>query len=116
VVALVPTLLMLWFLRNSERFWPAVAVICLLFAIVGLFAVLLPLVIREPYTSLPLVMLSLLGLAQLLGVPLWTGAFALFAFIAPTRPARRLLMAAVAVELVIGVCAAVHWFAPSSRL
>jgi hypothetical protein len=52
-------------------------------------------------------------LAQLLGMPRWTLAFVLFAFLAPTRPARRLLIAAIGLELVIGLCAAIHWFVPS---
>src|SRR5678815_4601497 len=40
VVALVPTLLGLWFLRGHERFWNAVAVASLAFAVIGLVAVL----------------------------------------------------------------------------
>jgi len=59
---------------------------------------------------------GLLGLAQLLGMPLWTGAFVLFTFLTPTGPARRLLVAAIGLELVIGVFAAIHWFVPASRL
>ena len=31
--------------------------------------------------------------------------------VAPTRPAKRLLQGAIAVQLVIAVCAAIHWFA-----
>src|SRR5437773_10083939 len=47
VVALVPTLLALWFLRRHERFWDAVAVTSLTFAGAGLLAVLVPLVFHR---------------------------------------------------------------------
>lgn len=115
-VALVPTLLGLWFLRGNERFWNAVAVVALAFAAIGLIAVLMPLAFGTSGQSIPLALLELLGLAQLLGVPLWFAAFSLFALLAPTRRARRTLTLAVMFEAVIGVCAAVHWFAPGSGL
>ena len=57
-----------------------------------------------------------MGLAQLLGVPLWSAAFALFAWLAPTPETRRKLIIAVGIELVIAVCAAVHWFVPNSPI
>jgi len=63
-----------------------------------------------------LVLLGLLGVAQLLGVPLWMAAFVLFALLAPTPASRRLLTAAIGIELVIGVCALIHWFVPASPL
>ena len=50
VVALVPTLLALWFLRRHERFWNAVAVASLAFAGAGLLAVLVPLVFHRTTT------------------------------------------------------------------
>src|SRR3989442_11904889 len=53
---------------------------------------------------------------QLFGVPLWSVAFVLFAFLAPSREARRMLVTAVAIELVIGACALVHWFSPAPPL
>ena len=110
-VALIPTLLALWFLRRNAKLWQSIALASLGFASVGLLAVLMPLVNREPPSNAVTMVLGLLGLAQLLGVPLWTVAFVLLAFIAPTRP-RRLLVAAIGIELVIGVCPAVHWLAP----
>ena len=114
-VALIPTLVMLWFLRANLRFWQGIAIASLAFAGTGLVAVLLFMLGPGAPTHPILMVLSLLGLAQLLGVPLWIAAFVLFAFIAPARPARRLLVAAVGIELVIGVCATIHWFLPGSR-
>jgi len=49
-------------------------------------------------------------------MPLWSLAFALFAFLAPTREARRKLIFALGIELVIGARALVHWFVPASPL
>ena len=114
-VALVPTLLALWFLRGNEKFWNVVAVASLAFAIAGLLAVLTPLVTTSTRNA-ALALLGLFGLAQLLGVPLWVLAFGLFAWLAPTRQSRRKLLSALVIELVIGVCAVVHLLAPGSRL
>lgn len=113
VVALAPTLLALWFLRGHERFWNGVGVLSIAFAAAGLLAALL---FRSAPTQGALAVLSLLGLAQLLGVPLWAGAFVLFACLAPTRSARRKMMIAVGIELVIGIVALVHWFVPRAPL
>ena len=66
----------------------------------------------QPIQTAAIVAAELLAVVHLLGVPLWTAAFVLFALIAPTRPARRVLLAAVGVEVVVGVCAAIHWFVP----
>jgi hypothetical protein len=112
----VPTLLGLWFLRGSLKLWRLVAVASLAFASAGLLAVLATLVARDTPGHPALMLVELFGLAQLLGVPLWTVAFVLFAFLAPTRPTRRLLVAAIGIELVIGVYAAFHWFRPGSRI
>ncbi len=112
-LALPTTLVALLFLRSQERFWHGVAVLSLAFASAGLLAVLSPLVIPGVEGHPVLWPLGLLWLAQLLGVPLWTVAFALLAVIAPTWRTRRLLLAATGIELVIAVCAAIHWFVPS---
>jgi len=116
VVALVPTLLALWFLRGSTRLWQAIAFASVGFAGAGLVAVLVFLMSRDTSRSPVLMIVNLFGLAQLLGVPLWTIAFALFAAFAPTRHARRLLVTAIGIELVIGVFAAIHWLVPYSRI
>ncbi len=113
VVALAPTLYALWLLRRNTKFWNAVAIMSIAFAAVGLLGVLSTRAYAAAPKSVPLLLLSLLGLAQLLGVPLWSGAFALFAWLAPTRETRGKLMVAVGIELVIAVCAAVHWFVPN---
>jgi hypothetical protein len=112
VAALVPTLLLLWFVRPHAGFWRGVAVASLGFAGVGLVAVLLPLIQKTQPHDMPSMLLMLLRVVQLMGVPLWAAAFTLFAFLAPTRPARRMLVTAVGFELVIGVCAAIHWWMP----
>ena len=117
LVALAPTVLGLWFVRRHARLWQCVAALSLAFAIAGLIAMLTsPLIAHDRARHPALLLIDLLWVAQLLGVPLWTLGFVLFAFLAPTRPARRLLVAAIGVELVIAVCAAIHWFLPGSRI
>jgi hypothetical protein len=115
LVALVPTLLGLWFLRRHTGFWNLVAIGSLAFAAVSLAAVLVAVKLGGPTANLGLVFLSLLGLAQLLGMPLFFLAFVLFSVLAPTPLARRRLRIAVAIEAVIGVCALLHWFVPAAR-
>src|SRR5438093_7585135 len=72
VVALVPTLLALWFQRRNRRLWQSIAIASLGFATAGLLAVLMPLVTHDSPSNLVMMAFSLLGLAQLLGMPLWT--------------------------------------------
>ena len=115
-VAAVPTLLGMWFLRRHPRVWNALAAGAVAFAVVGLVTVLAPVVFQPPERSLLHLVLGLLWLTQLLGVPLWVLAFGVFALLAPTPVSRRLMWTALAIELVIGVCAIVHWFVPRSPL
>ena len=115
-VSLVPTLLALWFMRRNKGFWNAVAVASLAFAGVGLLAVLTPLAVHSGTTHTALMFVELLGLSQLLGVPLWFVVFALFALIAPFQDVRRKLVIAAGIEVAIGVCALVHWFVPRPPL
>jgi hypothetical protein len=116
IVALAPTLLALWFLRRNERFWKVVTILSVAFAGIGLIAVLLPLATHGSTKNPAFLLLGLVAIAQLLGAPLWAMAFALFAILAPTTEVRRRLIAAFGIELVIGVCALVHWLVPSSPL
>jgi hypothetical protein len=103
VVALVPTVLALWFLPRHETFWNAVAFASLAYASAGLVAVLTQFVFHDS-SNLMLMIVGLVGVSQMLGVPLWCVAFALFALLAPFRAARRKLVLATALELVIGAC------------
>ena len=109
VVAAAPTLLALWFLRANEKVWNGVAIASLAFAAAGLLAVLSTFVTRST-EHVALALLGLFSLLQLLGMPLWSVAFALLALLAPTRDTRRKLVYALGIELVIGVLALAHWF------
>jgi len=66
-VALVPTLLGLWFLRGNRKLWQAAGILSIAFASAGLLAVLLPLLVPDYSRQPGLLLFSLLGLAQLLG-------------------------------------------------
>jgi len=108
-VAVVTTGIGLWFARRSAAVWNTIPALALAFAGIGLIVALRPLPRAGGAVSPLFVPAELLRLAQLLGMPLWTVAFAVFAWIAPTRPARRQLVAAIAIELVIGAWNAIHW-------
>lgn len=116
VVALVPTVLALWFLRRHIGFWNGVATASIAFAALGLIAVLAPLAWRGSPQSIGLMIVDLLGLSHLLGVPLWLGAFVLFSLVAPNPGIRRRISVALAIEIVVGVCALVHWFVPAAPI
>jgi len=115
VVALAPTLMALWWLRRHTGFWNGIAILSVGFASVGLVAVLVSLVSRGTPRGVPLMVVELLGLSQLLGAPVWCGAFILFTIIAPTREIRSRMSLAVVMEVVIGVFAFIHWFVPALR-
>jgi hypothetical protein len=115
VVALIPTLIGLWYLRGNTQFWNLVGWGSLLFAGVSLLSVLIVMAHPAVTRSLVLMLLNVLALAQLLGVPFWLVGFVLFAVLAPDRGSRRLILGAIAIELVIGLCAFLHWFVPGSR-
>ena len=116
IVALAPTLLLLWFLRRHEGFWNLAGILSLTFAAIGLIAVLSPLVIDYKNEHGALVLLSLVAVFQWVGVPLWATACLFFAFLAPTQRTRRQMVAALGIELVIGVCTLIHWFVPNHPL
>src|SRR5262249_58193871 len=68
LAALVPTLVMLWFLRRNRRFWQAIAIASLAFAVCGLVAVIVTMALRGTPHHPVLMIAGLFGLAQLLGV------------------------------------------------
>lgn len=107
--ALLPTAFLLWSLRRNERFWNTVGILSLCFAVVGLVAVLFPAFTHGTADTVPLVLLSLVGFAQLLGVPLWAFSLGVFAWLAPTKGTRCQIVTALWIEVVIGVCAVIHW-------
>ena len=116
-VALVPTLLALWWMRRNRTFWNLTAAASIAFASVGVIAVVAFKLGDSSMTrNIAFVVLSVFGLLQLLGVPFWFAAFVLFAFLAPTPRTRQAMKVAVAIEGAIGVVAFIHWFVPILRL
>jgi len=108
--SLAPTGLALWFLRRSRASWSWFSSGCLAFAALGLVAALTILFVRGTTTRGPWLMVAeLLGLAQMLGSPLWIAGFVLFALLAPYRDLRRRMFAALAIEVVIGACGLVYF-------
>ncbi len=115
VVALIPTLLGLWYLRRNRIVWLTVSFGALAFATAGLVAVLITFATRGAGQTIGLLLVELLALSQLLGVPFWILGLALLVVLAPTPQPRRTLFVAIGVELVIAVLAGIHWFVPGAR-
>lgn len=111
LIALVPTGLALWFLRRRRGLWSALSVAGLIFAVLGLGAAIAVLASRGsgPTRSVPILAIELLGIVQMLGSPLWTSAFVLFAMLAPAPDLRRRMLVAAAIEIIVALCALVHF-------
>jgi hypothetical protein len=109
-VALVPTALALWFLRRERRSWSVFSLAGLAFASLGLAAAVVVLAARGggPTQSVPLMVIELLGVIQMLGWPLWTVGFALFAALAPSPDLRRRMLGAAVIEVAVAGCAFLH--------
>jgi hypothetical protein len=109
LIALAPTSLALWFMRDSRRVWAWFTGFALAFAMLGLPAVLFTLTLREPPRTPIIEVTSIIGVAQMLGSPIWIGGFSLFAWLAPAHDLRRRMLFANAIELAVGACAFAHY-------
>ena len=90
--ALIPTALALYFLRPVALFWTFLAIACAALAATGPVAAILAPRLQAP--DLP----QFLALMRALGAPLIALGFLVVALIAPTGGARRILLAAMALE------------------
>jgi hypothetical protein len=96
VLALIPTAFALYFLRPVATFWTCLPVACIALAATGpVAAIIVP---RMQDTTL----LQFFGLMRLLGAPLLAFGFLVVALIAPARRARRVVLAAMALEGAVG--------------
>ncbi len=109
--SLPSTVYALYNLRRSETFWRVFSSVSLAFAATGPILALLARRLNE--SDLPLV--GFFALSRVLATPLSCLAFFVFAFVAPSRRARDVLLASAALEVVAGgyafFCFAVlgHW-------
>jgi hypothetical protein len=103
-VSAVPTALGLWWVRRHRGTWEWFSIASLAFALVGVLGVLALLTATRESAGTPAIAwMSVLGIAQVFGAPIWIGGFALFAWLAPGRDLRRRMLVAVAIEIAIGV-------------
>jgi len=113
LLSLVPTSVALWFLRENRLAWSVFTLAALAVAVVGLFAVFLPLAPRAWLATVPaLDLLGMLSPLWMLSTPLWIGGFLLFAVLAPATDLRRRLLVATAIEVAIAGCGLVHFLVP----
>lgn len=113
-VAAVPTALALWFVRRHRGTWEWFTIASLAFALVGVVGVLvLMTATAETAGSAAIAWMSVLGIAQVFGSPIWIGGFALFAWLAPERHLRRRMLVATAIEVAIGIAGLVRYVARS---
>jgi hypothetical protein len=110
LASLVPTWMALWFVRRHRGTWSVFTVACIVFAALGLAAVLSAYPLRGPVPRASwLVLVDLFGVMHMLGSPIWLACFALFALLAPAPHLRRRMLLAVAIEIVIGGLGLVHF-------
>ena len=116
LASLVPTGLALWFVRRHRPTWSAFSTVCLTFAVAGLSAVVIMIATRGATRPGIIMLVDVFSLVQMLGSPLWIGAFALFALLAPARDLRRRMLVAAAIEVVVAGCGLLHFLLPASRI
>jgi phage shock protein PspC (stress-responsive transcriptional regulator) len=109
--SLALTAVALYHLRESEKFWRVFSSASLVFAATGPILALLARGLSESDSLL----VGFFALLRVLATPVLCLAFFVFAFIAPSRRARKFLLASAALEVVAGgyafFCLAVlgHW-------
>ena len=117
LVALLPTGLALWYVRQSRTFWSVFTGVGLTFAVTGLASALAVFGIRGSTGRLgPMDLVGLFGIVQMLGSPLWIGGFVLFAILAPAPDLKRRMLIAVVIELLVAGCGALHFFSTAPSL
>jgi len=99
-LALFPTALALYHLRPFEKFWRVFSIASLVLAVSGLLAAVM--IGRPQQSPWAVLVVGFFGLVKILGAPLLGFGFLMCAVIAPTRRSRRFLIAAAAIEFVVG--------------
>lgn len=105
LAASVPTAAALWFLRGARRFWRVASWVLLGLAATGVAAALLYWAWGGRPVPEPAGTLVTLSPLRLLLAPILSGAFALFALLAPDPAARRRLVLAAVLEAAAGAAA-----------
>ena len=108
VVSAAPTALALWFVRHHRGTWEGFTIASIAFALAGVLGVYALFTATPETGSAAIAWMSVVGIAQVFGSPIWIGGFALFAFLAPARDLRRRMLLAAAIEVAIGVAGFVH--------
>jgi hypothetical protein len=111
VVALVPTAVLLFFLRPYRRVWTVLSTFGLCVAVTGLAAVALFAFGRSAGPS-PIATLAALSVLRILIAPLLALAFLMCTVFSPYRFPRLALLATTAVEVAVSAYAGFVWFVP----
>lgn len=98
-LALIPTGLMVYFLRPFEKLWTILSGAALALSVLGVIAAVM--VAKPPPSPWASSVLGLLGILKIMGAPVFGLAFLIFAAIAPTPRSRWLLAVAAAIEFAV---------------
>jgi hypothetical protein len=101
-LALIPTVLAVYFLRSSEKFWNGFAVLCLAFSIAGIIIVIANAMMNANLLHISkssATVVSLFGVLRAFGAPLLIVGFLVLAVIAPSRRPRIFLLASAGLEV-----------------
>ena len=99
-LALIPTVLALWWLRRNERFWVALAILCLAVAATGPICLALAAGIPalNPAPRSWLVGMEAFGSLRLIGTPLFAAVVLACMVMTPPGRARRMMFVATWIE------------------
>lgn len=106
LVALLPTALALFYLRERQQFWRALSVGALALAATGLAAALVVLLSHQPQFQAALMAPAMLCVLRLLLTPVLGATFVVCALFAPDARARWMLGGGAAIECAAGAA----WF------
>jgi hypothetical protein len=101
-LALIPTVLAVYFLRSSEKFWNGFAVLCLAFSITGIIVVIANAMMNANLLHISnssAAVVSLFGVLRAFGAPLLIVGFLVLAVIAPSRRPQIFLLASAGLEI-----------------
>jgi hypothetical protein len=113
VMAFLPTLLALYWLRPFPRFWIALSLAASAWAVTGpIAAAVILLASYERSVESLWSITAAFGVLRILAAPLLVPALMVATVIAPQGRSRWVLLGAAIVESVMGAYAFFHWFAP----
>jgi len=110
VVAIVPTVFALYWLRSNRRFWAGLAALGVMVAATGIAAGFLFALGRHAVAPAPLALWASFSVLRILAAPIFTLGLLVSGFLSPYRLPRISLFAAAGIEGAVSAYGMLTWF------